>query len=143
MIMECPKCEGQLQKQQLADQAVEACAACGGIWLRYGQLPSLLIAWSQGLEFERAPHNDLPQATGSFSLNWDQVLGYCPMCSSETAMIPSYRDVGAGRIRVDYCQRGHGIWLDASEIRNIQSRVRYKASACEDMLRRLLTITSE
>jgi Zn-finger nucleic acid-binding protein len=141
--MDCPKCEGQLQQQQLADEAVAVCSECAGIWLRYGQLPSLLVAWSQGMEFQRAAHNDLPKSTGPYVLNWDQVLGYCPLCSSQTAMIPSFRDVGGGRIRVDYCQRGHGIWLDASEIRNIQSRIRHKTGACEDMLRRILTITAD
>ena len=104
--------------------------------------PYVLAAWSQGKDIGAAAHNDLPKASGPYALNWDQVLGYCPLCASPTAMIPTFRDVGA-RIRVDYCQRGHGIWLDASEIRNIQSRIRDKADVCEDMLRRILTIIEE
>jgi Zn-finger nucleic acid-binding protein len=141
--MECPKCDGKLLSQQVGDQSIPVCDKCAGMWLKYGQLPYVLAAWSRGMDIGEAAHNDLPKSSGPYLLNWDQVLGYCPLCASPAAMIPTFRDIGA-RIRVDYCQRGHGIWLDASEIRNIQSRLRNnKAEVCEDMLRRILTITEE
>jgi len=118
----CPKCDGTLEPVQVGTVLVQACPLCGGIWLRYGELKLLFEAWSQGIDYVNAKHQHIYKDGPLYVLNPDQIMGFCPVCTPKTLMLQETRNVGAP-IRIDYCQRGHGLWLDAPEIRQIQSRI--------------------
>jgi Zn-finger nucleic acid-binding protein len=123
--MDCPKCDGVLEPNQVSAVLVHVCTKCAGIWLRYGQLRPLLEAWSQGMDFTHPRHKELIIQGPRVGLNTDQIMGACPLCPARTLMLPETRDVGA-LVRIDYCRRGHGLWLDAGEVRQIQSRILHK-----------------
>jgi Zn-finger nucleic acid-binding protein len=131
--VDCPKCEGVLQPNQIKQQLVYICPECAGLWLRYGQLKPLLAAWAEGIDFVRPKHQQLAGVGKPYSLNFDQLMGPCPACPTRTLMIPEARDIG-GVLRIDYCPRGHGFWLDAIEIRQIQSRILNKSQEVYEAL---------
>jgi len=126
-----------LEPAQVGTLLVHVCRQCAGIWLRYGQLKQLLETWSRGIDFAHAHHQKLLTQGPLYSLNPDQIMGPCPICPTRTLMLPETRHVGAP-LRIDYCPRGHGLWLDAPEIRQIQSRIRNKGPEYPEAVSQLL-----
>jgi Zn-finger nucleic acid-binding protein len=135
--MICPKCDGVLEPAQVGALLVHVCPKCAGIWLRYGQLKPLLEVWAQGIDFAQARHQQILNKGGLFTLNPDQIMGPCPACPTRTYMLPEVRNLGVP-LRIDYCRMGHGLWLDAPEIRQIQSRIRNKGPEYPEAMSQIL-----
>ena len=135
--MNCPKCDGILEPSQMGTLLVHVCPKCAGIWLRYGQLRQLLEMWCRGADFAQPRHQSFTNKGDRFTLNSDQIMGPCPVCPVHTYMLPEVRHLGTP-LRIDYCPRGHGLWLDAPEIRQIQSRLKNKGPEYPEAMSQIL-----
>lgn len=104
----CPKCREPLIVVELEGVEVDHCLACHGTWLDAGELELLM---------ERA---------GLRPRRWDEALRAagagkpgarrCPRCRRKMHVL----SVGAPPpVAVDRCRAGHGLWLDAGELRTI------------------------
>lgn len=98
--MNCPRCNSELKVENYKDIEVDQCSACQGMWLDYGELEQLedvVLA------------EDEIKGTMMYSLLKGELP--CPKCG-EAMQRFSYR---AYNLELDFCERGHGTWLDAGE----------------------------
>lgn len=109
----CPKDDFTLAPQDYDGVEIDICPHCGGAWLDDGELEAIQAA--PGLDgksptpamFAPAPLSAaLPEATYN-----------CVTCSSQLVK----RDYGFGSgVQIDNCPKGHGMWLDASELQKLE-----------------------
>jgi Zn-finger nucleic acid-binding protein len=102
----CLKCTSVLDKARVDDIEVDLCPACGGLWLDHGELER--VARKMASEIERlrrmlATHSGPPAVPS-------EVQGSCPACQGEVF------ETTLGAIRIDFCKRCKGVFLDRGEI---------------------------
>jgi Zn-finger nucleic acid-binding protein len=108
--MNCPVEASTLEKYSIDGIVVEKCPDCAGLWFEKGQLrqakdvEGVDLAW---LEFDLWSDHD--------SFETKLSARKCPVCSTQMAAI-LYGDTG---VKVDYCLKEHGVWLDQGEFENI------------------------
>lgn len=112
--MICPACDSDLVRSSVADDALDECRSCHGIWLDIESFRRLatdpgrqaaLLAKLQAHEGEIAGHaRALP----------------CPRC--QRPMAP-YDFASASSVHIDAC-RAHGVWFDRDELRRIFELIR-------------------
>jgi len=84
---------------------LDLCAACHGIWLDAGELELLL-----GVDDAESVLN------AGRAIGHEEKPRKCPVCRRRMAK----ERVGAGHpITYDHCTRGHGIWFDKGELREV------------------------
>lgn len=111
MIRVCPKCDVPLFLARFREVEVDVCPQCRGLWLDAGELEELLRqtgadATDPLLQFQHQPGVDAPKA------------GHlCPRCDDRL------HEIRAGAsLTLDRCPRGHGLWFDADELRQLLSQ---------------------
>ncbi len=109
--MKCPRDGESLAVAQREESGVKftthGCAKCNGIWLSHERYESLKeIVEPKLIEFRELPAGEAQYAPLS-----------CPQCEQTMRKGESERDK---KVIVDACPKGHGIWLDAGELRAIQ-----------------------
>lgn len=99
--MNCPKCTYELvRKSYKGMMEVECCPNCRGMWLDYDELDRLEDVTFDEDEFK-----------GSL-FHHEMLMPYrCPQCDGELHEF-QYRLYD---LRLDYCESGHGFWLDEGE----------------------------
>lgn len=108
--MQCPVDGNTLEKYTIDGIVVEKCPDCQGFWFAKGQLrlakdaEGLDLAW---LDFDLWSDQD--------SLEADWSTRKCPLCIQSMATII----YGNTDVKIDYCVKEHGIWLDSGEFENI------------------------
>jgi Zn-finger nucleic acid-binding protein len=108
MIPVCPKCDVGLLILRFKTIEVDHCERCRGIWLDAGELEQLLSATGGDAT---DPLLQFQQLVGSESRNRKRL---CPRCDQ------SLREITAGSgLKLDRCPRGHGLWFDADELRQL------------------------
>jgi Zn-finger nucleic acid-binding protein len=106
MLLCCLKCTSVLDKARIDEIEVDLCPACGGLWLDHGEIERLskkMVSDIDRLRRLLAP-NAGPPAVPS------EVQGSCPACQSPV------QEITLGAIRVDFCTRCKGVFLDRGEI---------------------------
>lgn len=109
--MDCPACENAMITLELADVEIDHCVHCGGIWLDGGELELLMDGPEKAAQLLASLRED---ATGA------EQPRKCPICDRKMAKIivgPS-----APPLRIDRCRRGHGLWFDRGELKEVLSR---------------------
>jgi len=102
----CVKCNSILDKATFQGLEVDLCPKCGGLWLDRGEisraskLPQAELARLRAL---------LTGAAGPPPVPTESVAP-CPVCPGSLA------EVMLGKVRVDYCSRCQGIFLDKGEL---------------------------
>jgi Zn-finger nucleic acid-binding protein len=112
--MQCPRDGSPLSEQRYeADIQVDACAACGGVWLDDGELEAIQESAERDYtkDIERMPELIGPKAARS------EGLLACPKCGAEMAA-QEYAHCSA--VVIDVCPEGHGVWLDGGELRALE-----------------------
>lgn len=111
--MDCPACKNAMITLELADVEIDHCTTCGGIWLDAGEL-ELLMGNS---ETARQLLNSFQIKTGAAELP-----RICPICDKKMQKIL----VGDsnGKLLLDKCGRGHGLWFDKAELHDILNRAK-------------------
>jgi len=109
--MDCPACKSAMITLELAEVEIDHCVSCGGIWLDRGELELLMDAPDKA-----------QQLLGSF--REDPTPGEqprkCPICDKKMAKVlvgPS-----SPPLTIDQCRRGHGLWFDRGELKEVLNR---------------------
>lgn len=96
--MKCPICKVPGFVVEYQEIELDCCAECGGIWFDGGELE--LVLGHDHLA-------DLPAAETS------EVKRPCPLCHKKMDKV----NIGPnGRVMVDNCPEGCGVWFDAGEL---------------------------
>ena len=102
--MNCPRCNGELRVEDYKGVEVDRCPQCQGMWLDYGELDQL-----EDTVLDR----DEIKGTMKYSRFQGKLL--CPKCG-EAMQRFNYR---AYNLELDFCEQGHGTWLDAGEEKRV------------------------
>jgi uncharacterized protein len=107
MLLCCLKCTAVLEKSRIEDVEVDLCPSCGGLWLDHGEAERL--AKKMTSELDRLRRMLRESASGPPPVPSD-VQGACPACTSPV------KEVALGAVKVDYCLRCKGIFMDRGEL---------------------------
>ncbi len=126
--MKCPKDQSTLIEQPYeADVKVDACPACGGMWLDKGELERIEASVEHDYSEELARLPDLAGPAYEQAMQSKPPELACPKC--DTAL--ERRQYGyASQIMVDSCPQCGGVWLDKGEIQALEiffERSRFEA----------------
>jgi hypothetical protein len=112
----CVKCNSILDKATFQGLEVDLCPKCGGLWLDRGEiaraakLPEAELVRLRGLLTGKAGPPPVPTVA----------VAPCPACPG------SLSEVMLGAVRVDYCTRCQGIFLDKGELEGAVEAVRLR-----------------
>jgi Zn-finger nucleic acid-binding protein len=109
--MKCPKCSADLAEQTRYSLQVDACPACGGLWLDAGELDQL-----EDQAYDDDAHK------GSLMVNDAPTRYACPHCGDALRAF-QYR---LHSLTLEYCSNQHGFWLDADEERRVLEIMRQR-----------------
>lgn len=110
MLLCCLKCTSVLDKSRVDDIEVDHCPACGGLWLDHGEIERLSRKMASDIDRLRRLLTGIEVMSGPPAVP-SEVQGACPACQAQ-----SVKEVGLGNIRVDFCTRCKGLFLDRGEI---------------------------
>ena len=102
--MNCPRCDGELRNENYKGVEVDRCPNCEGMWLDYGELDQLEDTVFDKDEFK-----------GSLKFRSFESELACPKCGGRMQLF-NYR---AYDLELDFCEQGHGTWLDAGEEKRV------------------------
>jgi len=108
--MNCPKCSDQMGIQKIENVEIDICSKCSGIWFDQDELRKAKdksdpdLNW---MDFEIWKNED--------KFNFSQIPIQCPKCNIDMVEI----DYANTRVKIDYCPKCQGIWLDEGEFQNI------------------------
>jgi Zn-finger nucleic acid-binding protein len=119
-ILRCPKCKSEMRPITLGGSAMRECESCGGLWLEVAAFEKLCLDREQqaavlGLA---SPVTKRPIDPTAEEIKVRYVP--CPQCGQLMNRMNFARCSG---VIVDVC-RGHGIWFDRDELREIIEFVR-------------------
>jgi Zn-finger nucleic acid-binding protein len=97
---------------------LDRCSTCDGVWLDRGELDTLRAKVTK--DWQLGPLRVPEKMDFSFSKRLQGSRGAieCPKCGA-TMNVTEYERWSD--IVVDVCPRGHGIWLDADELRALEA----------------------
>lgn len=99
--MQCPKDGTTLETRNYLGIEVDACPTCNGMWLDQDELDQLE---------DQAYDQDAWK--GSLMLDSSPTEYKCPHCGNQLRVF-RYRMYHS--LEIDYCDQGHGFWLDENE----------------------------
>jgi Zn-finger nucleic acid-binding protein len=106
MHLACLKCTSILDKARIEDVEVDHCPACGGLWLDHGEIER--ISRKMVSEIDRLRR--MLQPSGGPPAVPSEIQTSCPACTG------NMQEVTLGSIRIDFCSRCKGFFLDRGEI---------------------------
>ena len=103
--MDCPRCQSaQLELKDLQGIEVDKCPQCQGLWLDHHELDQL-----EDLVLD----DDRLKGTMVYAQRGSEIS--CPKCRGAMSTF-NYR---AYDLPIDFCDEGHGFWLDAGEEKRV------------------------
>lgn len=135
--MDCPKCVGRLQATSITERKtsslpqlagvgasfelnVDKCFSCGGVWFDKGELDKYLS--------DQINVVDSPALGGGLDEKLDKKSGYCPRCKVVMEKVPAPK---LPDMTVDRCTKCHGIWLDSTEVDQLEKAHKKKLGFLE------------
>ena len=104
--MVCPDCHEPLVVVELEGVEIDRCVACRGTWLDAGELEQIVeLAGIEPGRISAAIDSTRRERRGRRR---------CPRCNRKMDIV----SIGQG-VELDHCPIGHGLWLDAGEIRAV------------------------
>jgi Zn-finger nucleic acid-binding protein len=100
---------------ELDEFEVDYCDNCGGVWLDSGEL-ELALGTEAFREDQLIPLADSTQS-GRSKRN-------CPICSKHMALV----SLPDHTTELDRCERGHGLWFDKDELRQVAEAISLEGS---------------
>jgi hypothetical protein len=132
--MICPVCKNGAIIVEYKKIELDYCPACRGVWFDAGELE--LLMESAGVERYQSLLNKLnrtPEAVSS------EKVRKCPICRRK--MKKAYIDE-EGKVLVDVCHGGHGIWFDSGEVDHLLRSLAEKSME-KDAYRDVLAFVGE
>jgi Zn-finger nucleic acid-binding protein len=105
MNLTCVKCTSVLDKSEIGGIEVDLCPACGGLWLDAGEIERLGQVPTPEVDQLR---NELTGGQDHAGVSETQTA--CPACPG------TLTEVTLGQIKIEYCKRCHGVFLDKGEL---------------------------
>ena len=119
----CVKCKAELDKSIVYDVEVDVCRDCGGMWLDRGEIAALAAMPDSELAELRAGHHNAPaRAVGSSSKL------RCPACPGRLV------EKMIGMIRVEFCTKCQGFYLDRGELEHAVKTARARGASARHVL---------
>ncbi len=121
----CPRCRTSLAAADVGPIRMQACGACGGVWLDNGSAREVTESLSPEVEelAQRAAHNAKTPTESNDPIP-------CPVCT-ETM---SHTDLPHARVRLDVCAL-HGTWFDRSELVQLLQVMRKRQQQAQELSR--------
>jgi Zn-finger nucleic acid-binding protein len=116
----CPQCQLALTPSTLSGEEVLLCSRCNGVWLSFDcfdKVPHLP-------EADVAPFQDPPDT--ELSLKASRSPRACPNCARPMINFHFRQEVW-----LDWCDEGHGMWLDRGEMALVH-RIREQSQALSE-----------
>lgn len=124
--MDCPKCIGKLEKTEVRLSKVyvsgkmkgkavtqilelDKCFVCSGVWFDSGELKKYFA--------EKITIVDSPPIPPEMKNELDRKTGKCPRCGIDMIKKAAPKDPS---IVIDFCEKCKGIWLDNTEIDELE-----------------------
>ena len=112
--MKCPICTLELTPKTYADQTVDVCATCGGLWCDTGELGVVVNAL---ISADKVPDGkSSPVAEARQHEDHDRQAKPCPRCGETT---DSFNFAYDSNIFLNRCNACDGVWLDGGELRSV------------------------
>src|SRR5579863_8800547 len=111
--MKCPSCNTDLTPGKRSGVDGELCPTCKGMWLSRQEL--------EQLEDEVFDFGD--DKKGTLVFDSSATAAKCPQCEKPMRRF-EYRFFD---IDMDFCEEGHGFWLDADEDKRVLDAMRKEA----------------
>jgi Zn-finger nucleic acid-binding protein len=108
--VKCPTCNVDLVQTKRDGIEMEACPSCNGMWLTRQELE----------ELEDEIFNFGDDEKGSLMLGSEPSSRKCPQCGKAMKSF-GYR---LYHLQLEFCEEGHGYWLDAGEDRRVLALMR-------------------
>jgi Zn-finger nucleic acid-binding protein len=109
--MNCPRDHAELKIEMHQGIEVDRCPVCRGMWMDYGELDQL-----------EDTVLDKDEVKGSLMFrSFDSEL-HCPKCEGRMQLF-NYR---AYDLELDFCEHGHGVWLDSGEEKRVVELMRQR-----------------
>ena len=118
--MKCCHCGKPMQQAKHQGVVLDQCTGeggCGGVWLDAGEMQ---IVQNRSLTQSKSSNRVLAEIRTNASHRKDGSTLSCPKC--ESTMIV-YQFAGESGVTVDRCSKGHGLWLESSELEAIEKFV--------------------
>jgi Zn-finger nucleic acid-binding protein len=120
--MDCPKCVGNLSKKTMENIEVDVCFVCEGIWFDATELEEVIKRDSHDFKFLDIGREEFDgREVAEFKKEFDTKTGKCPRCNDGTALVRKEYE-GKHIVNVDICPKGHGVWFDGGEIKELRKR---------------------
>jgi len=103
--LKCPRCGGVLVLEKHGGKPILRCNECRGIWIDSSTLSQ--IVEERKLDFPDGNVNESTIEKGEIR---------CPVCGKMMQRVNYSYSTG---IIIDRCTDGHGVWLDAGELKKI------------------------
>ena len=116
LMADCPRCKLELASEKYESVETLFCNQCWGHWMSKEAFSEILK--SERYTFSDAEKESLLRSWGEKSdsdVNLEPVVN-CPICGEDTERKPFSDDCA---VELDLCHE-HGVWLDASEIKQVQ-----------------------
>jgi Zn-finger nucleic acid-binding protein len=108
----CPKCDVGLFIAHLKDTELDFCYRCRGLWLDAGELEALLQRTGASTD---DPLLQLQNQRGKPTPGREHLCPRCDRPLEEITLGESTKSL----LTLDRCARGHGLWFDAGELRQL------------------------
>ena len=115
---ECPKDSSIMTEIRYETELIDQCTVCGGVWCDGGELEKIIDSREKTFTPEEIESLASYESIGIVSLEVDSNKGIrCLVCNMPMQQKEYMENSG---ITIDFCTKGHGIWLDAKELERIQ-----------------------
>jgi Zn-finger nucleic acid-binding protein len=123
----CPRCLQSLTASRAGAFLVDACTACGGLFIDNGATQELVRAFDRDLvAFATTLGVGKGQAVGPGLIRGELA---CPKCTGPLARV----DLPSAQLAIDVCAE-HGTWFDANELPKVaRAYKRRREGAVADM----------
>jgi Zn-finger nucleic acid-binding protein len=122
--LKCPRDQSELTMHTVHDINVKTCDECGGMFLEHGELNKVAEPTAGDIEFSMLDMEDFKHEDG---------LGPIA-CPRDTDLTMSKIDFNIyTNIILDYCQRCHAFWIDATELARINDEVKNLNEAAREV----------
>ncbi len=119
--MNCPYCVGVLEKKYLEGIKAFICPLCCGIWIKKHNLDKLLKLDSSKITKDDLDKEDFFVDLDIRDHSPEPKEKFCPTCSQKIPL-KQKRYRGKKTIKVEFCSKCYGIWLDSSKIQRMRHR---------------------
>ncbi len=117
-MRQCPVDDFTLKPELYEGVPIDRCPHCRGVWLDHGELEA--IQSTQDSDFRDVPLSVMDKVTAASAMAKAKTEKALTCVTCDTALVKREYSFSS-QIMIDNCPKGHGMWLDASELELLQA----------------------